>query len=248
MSKKNTMKTLSLCLALTLVGIVGTVNSAIAASFTGTLSDVTLKVDISQLSDFNLENVDGANSPKPDIRTTGTGRAAGNSTKSTLWDLDPLFSFIQLDYDGGDISGQSGNNGSGSAISSGNSNKLAITNTGSGGQLLTIGGTYSVSLTTIIQDPELESAWAEFTLDIVTESGTILKSFTNSINGENQFNETKDFTVSLNVEGSKTVFIKSKLSGSAEMDDIFEIPEPSPLFAFLLVLGLGALTKKRKKG
>lgn len=242
------MKTLPLRLALTLVGVLGTFPSAIAASFSGQLSNVTLQVAIDQLLLFNLENVGGAASPTPQITTTGTGTAQGNPTSSTLWVLDPSFSFIQLDYNGGNISGQSGSDGFASAIVSGNSNKLAITNTSGGGQLFTIGGTYLVNLVTAIRDPAIESAQARFTLDIVTESGTTLESFSKSISGSDSFSETKDFTVSFNVGAGETVFLKSELSGSAEAELLMmEIPEPSTRLGYLLVLGLGVLTTKRKK-
>lgn len=232
------MKTLTSHLALTLLGTLSAVSPAIAASFSGQLSNVTLKLDFSQLSLIEFENVGGENSSLPQLTTTGTGTAQGTSTSSTFWEIDPSsLSFLELNYDGGNISGQSGLQGFASAVVSGNSNKLAITNKGSSGQNLTIQGNYSVSLNTQIVDPLFESAQAEFTLKFMKEPGTIVNSFSQLISGNNSFSETKNFTVSLNIQAGETVFLTSDLSGQAQAQAQAQtVPEPS-----LTLLGIGVV-------
>lgn len=240
------MKTLPLHLALTLLGTLSAVSPVIAASFSGQLSNVTLKLNFSQLSLIDFDNVGGENSYLPQLTTTGTGTAQGNSTSSTFWEIDPSsLSFLELNYDGGNISGQSGLQGFASAVVSGNSNKLAITNQSTSEQNLTIQGNYSVNLNTQIGDTLFESAQAGFTLKVMREPGTIVNSFSQLISGNNSFSETKNFTVSLNIQAGETVFITSDLSGQAQAQ---AVPEPSlTILGIGVILGALPLLKKRMK-
>ncbi len=245
--ENKTIQPMPLSLTLTILGIFGTITPTMAASFSGQLSNITLQADLDQLVLFELENVEGENSPVPEILTTGTGTAQGTSTNSTLWTVDDTFTVLELDYDGGTISGESGSEGSASAFVSGNSNKLAITDLSGGGQLFTIEGTYSVSLTTVIENPEVESAEAEFTLRLVTESGNVLESFSQLISGNDSFTETQNFTTSFMVGANETVFLESELSGSAQQEMAEEIPESSSILGCSILLGMGALMIAKKE-
>ncbi|MGK7939633.1 MAG: hypothetical protein AB4062_05675 [Crocosphaera sp.] len=245
--ENKTIQPMPLRLTLTILGIFGTITPTMAASFSGQLSNITLQADLDQLVLFELENVEGENSPVPEILTTGTGTAQGTSTNSTLWTVDDTFTVLELDYDGGTISGESGSEGSASAFVSGNSNKLAITDLSGGGQLFTIEGTYSLSLTTVIENPEVESAEAEFTLRLVTESGNVLESFSQLISGNDSFSETQNFTTSFMVGANETVFLESELSGSAQQEMAEEIPESSSILGCSILLGMGALMIGKKE-
>lgn len=237
---------LSSTLILTSILITG--KSALSASFTGNFS-VNLKIELDALTFFTLENGANGTADTPIINTSGTGTVSqATSPSSNDWQLDDTFSFLELNYEGGIISGSSGNNGSASATVSGTSKRLVATNNGGGANNLIITGTYSADLNTVSGD----TAELSFDFEVLTESGQSLGTVSQMISANDSFTaNNQTFSISiLSVAVLETIYIQSEISGFAEDIDP-EIPEPSTNLGLLTVgiFGfLGTVSKlKRKK-
>ena len=198
---------------------------------------------------IDLVNVQGAGLPNPMTQTTGTGTVTASAATSTEWVLDDSFEFIELDFSGGSISGNSGANGSASATVTGTSNKLEITNTSGVMQMLQINGTYSANLASNAAEDEF--AEVGFSFNIVEDNNgteTILggEMFkiddTDSFTANNQAFNIAPLMIAAN--STKTVFINSNssLSGSAFA---VAVPEPLTFLGASTAAGFGVLVKRK---
>lgn len=243
------MKTLWQRLALTAIGVIGISTPAIAATFNGTL-DIQLQVDIDQLSLFTIENGAGGTSSS-NSNEMGTGMITQLlEPSSTPWGLDPTFSFIQLDYQGGTIGGNSGDDGLASATVSGTSNRLIVTNISGQMQEFEITGTFSADLNTVIGNPETEMSELELEFNLVTDLDQTLGTFSQSLSDTDSFTATdQEFNISsltLEAGQSQTVYIESTSQAEAYSRGK-EIPEPdTTIIGLVATLGIGAVLKKEK--
>lgn len=234
------MKRISLSLILILTSILTTCESVLSASFTGDFS-VNLKIGLDALTFLTLENgADGTGNSNSN--TVGTGQVNQLiEPSSTPWELDDTFSFLELTYEGGEIAGSSGSDGSASATVSGTSKRLVVTNNGGGANNLIIMGTYSANLQTVSGD----SAELSFDFELLTESGQSLGAVSQMISGTDLFTATDQTfnIITLSVPVAETIYIESEMSGFAkEMMDP-EITEPSLFLGILVTIGLGFFHK-----
>mgnify|MGYP000288142875 CR=1 FL=1 len=241
------MKIVQRALKLSILSVLLTNTPTLGATFNGSLES-QLQIDIDNLVLFNLENLGGA-TQTTNIVETGSGSASATSSASTLWEIDDTFSFIELSYDDGQVSGSASLPiGFASAQVLGSSNRLRVTNTSVETQILEIEGDYSVDLSTSVTDPLEEVAEAAFNLELVTASDMVLFTLDQEIEGNDSFSDSGTFTGTLTLSGgtSEIVFLRTNLNGNGSVPIPFQL-EPVTVFWGLGLWGTLYLRRKKSK-